>query len=170
MNSSSTNPFLKDDLKDAAVVFQPGDGEVLRMGGSKITLKVTSAISNDQLGVYEISLAPNTVGAQLHYHRFMDETFLVSEGTLTVKHGETEVEAEAGSVIYIPRFTPHAFANRSSKQAVVTLIFNPAQKREGFFYGLQRILTATPVNPDEYLALYSKYDSYPLDTSNMLPV
>src|SRR5258708_6955398 len=104
MNPSSTNPFLRDDLKDTAVIFQPGEGEVLRMGGSTITFKVTSAISNDQLGVYEISLAPNTVGAQLHYHRFMDETFLVSEGTLTVKHGETEVEAEAGSVIYIPRF------------------------------------------------------------------
>ncbi len=26
------------------------------------------------------------------------------------------------------------------------------------------------VNPQEYLALYSKYDSYPVDTANMLPV
>jgi len=170
MSHSSTNPFLQDDLKDTAVIFKPGDGEILRMGGSKITLKVTSSISNDQLGVYEIALAPNTVGAQLHYHRFMDETFIVNEGTLTVKHGETEVEAEPGTIVYIPRFTPHAFANRSSAQAVITLIFNPAQKREGFFHGLQRILTATPVNPDDYLALYSKYDSYPVDVSNMLPV
>ena len=170
MSTSSNNPFLKDDLKDTAVVFKPGEGEVLRMGGSSITFKVTSSISNDQLGVYEISLAPDTIGAQLHYHRFMDETFIVNEGTLAVKHGETEEEAKAGSVIYIPRFTPHAFANRSAAPAIVTLIFNPAQKREGFFYGLQRILASTPMNPEEYLALYDKYDSYPVDASNMLPV
>ena len=69
-----------------------------------------------------------------------------------------------------PQLSPVAAANRSQARAVTTLIFNPAQKREGFFYGLQRILTATPVNPQEYLALYSKYDSYPVDTTNMLPV
>lgn len=170
MSTPAKNPYLVDELKDRAAIFPPGEGEVLEMGGSKITLKVTSAISNDQLGVYEIALAPNTIGAQLHYHRFMDETFIVTEGVLTVKHGDTEVEARAGTVIYIPRFTPHAFANRSSARAVTTLIFNPAQKREGFFYGLQRILTSVPIDPQEYLALYSKYDSYPVDQANMLPV
>ena len=170
MSTPSKNPYLVDQLKDNAAIFPPGEGEVLEIGGSKITFKVTSSISNDQLGVYEISLAPNTIGAQLHYHRFMDETFIVTEGVLTVKHGDTEVEAPAGTVIYVPRFTPHAFANRSQARAVTTLIFNPAEKREGFFYGLQRILTSTPVDPQEYLALYSKYDSYPVDQANMLPV
>lgn len=170
MSTPAKNPYLVDDLKDNATIFAPGEGEVLEIGGSKITFKVTSALSNDQLGVYEIALAPNTIGAQLHYHRFMDETFIVNEGVLTVKHGATEVEAKAGTVIYIPRFTPHAFANRSAARTVATLIFNPAAKREGFFHGLQRILTASPVDPQEYLALYSKYDSYPVDQANMLPV
>jgi quercetin dioxygenase-like cupin family protein len=169
MSTLSKNPFLEDELKDHASIFQPGEGEILQMGGSKITLKVTSAISNDQLGVYEIELAPGTIGARPHYHRFMDETFIVTEGLLTVQHGETEVEAPAGSVIYIPRFTPHAFTNRSAERAVTTLIFNPAQKREGFFYGLRQILTAMPVKPEDYLALYNKYDSYPVDAANMLP-
>jgi len=170
MSTPSKNPFLEDVLKDQATLFQPGEGEILQVGGSKITLKVTSAISNDQLGVYEIELAPGTIGARPHYHRFMDETFIVTEGVLTVQHGDTEVEASAGSVVYIPRFTPHAFANRSSARAVTTLIFNPAQKREGFFYGLQQILAADPINPEDYLALYNKYDSYPVDTAKMLPV
>jgi len=170
MSTPSKNPFLEDTLKDNATLFRPGEGETLQMGGSKITLKVTSAISNDQLGVYEIELSPGTIGAQPHYHRFMDETFIVVEGVLTVTHGNVEEEAEAGTVIYIPRFTPHAFANRSSARAKTMLIFNPAQKREGFFYGLQKILTATPINPQDYLALYNKYDSYPVDTAKMLPM
>ena len=59
-----SNPYLVDELKDTAAIFKPGEGEVLEIGGSKITFKVTSSISNDQLGVYEIALAPHTVGAE----------------------------------------------------------------------------------------------------------
>src|ERR1700759_4898432 len=81
---------LKDELIDRAAVFTPGQGEALEIKGGRITLKVTSAISNDQLGVYEIVLEPGMVGAQLHFHRYTDETFIVMEGTLAVTHGETK--------------------------------------------------------------------------------
>jgi quercetin dioxygenase-like cupin family protein len=158
----NTNPYLDDVMEDKAAIFAPGEGKVLAIKGATITLKVTSDLSNEQLGIYEITLEPNTVGAELHYHRFMDETFIVNAGTLHVKHGEKERQAVAGSIIYVPRFTPHGFANHSDKPCTLTLIFNPAQKREGFFYGLQQILNATPVNTTDFLALYSKYDSYPV--------
>lgn len=163
------NPFLNDPLEDKAAVFGPGEGKMIPIKGGRITLKVTSDISNDQLGVYEIYLEPGTIGAQPHFHRYMDETFIVNEGKLTVSHGESKVEATAGSVIYVPRFTPHGFANNSDQPAKLTLIFNPAQRREGFFFGLQRILNATPINPEEFLQLYNRYDSFPVDVSNMLP-
>jgi hypothetical protein len=52
----------------------------------------------------------------------------------------------------------------------LTLIFNPAQKREGFFHGLAAILAEKPVNPQKYLKLYNKYDSYPVDVEKMLPL
>ena len=162
------NLYLQDELKDRAVVFQPNEGEVLRTKGITAILKVTSALSNDQLGVYAISLEPHTVGAPLHFHRFMDETFIVNDGTLKVQHGQEEVEAGPGSVIYIPRFTPHGFANGSDKPVALTLIFNPAQKREGFFRGLFRILNNLPVDQEAFRALYNKYDSYPVDASNFV--
>jgi quercetin dioxygenase-like cupin family protein len=164
------NPFLEDVLEDKAAVFAPGQGEVLPIKGGSITLKITSAISNNQMGVYEITLEPGTIGAQLHFHRYMDETFIVTEGILTVTHGKIETRAAAGSVIYVPRFTPHAFANQSDRRAVLNLIFNPAQNREGFFYGLQRILSAEKMDQEEFLALYEKYDSFPVDPKTMLPI
>jgi mannose-6-phosphate isomerase-like protein (cupin superfamily) len=112
---------------------------------------------------------PGIVGAQLHFHRYTDETFIVTAGTLAVQHGQTRVDAPAGSVIYVPRFTPHGFANSPDRPVTLNLIFNPAQKREGFFFGLEKILNATPVNPREFLALYHKYDSFPVDPANLLP-
>src|SRR5262252_7130805 len=107
MTTNRQNPYLQDALQDRTAVFKTGEGEVLTTRGSRITLKVTSELSNDQLGIYEIEIEPHTVGAQLHFHRFMDETFIVNKGTLAVKHGSSEVEAEPGSIIYIRHFTPH---------------------------------------------------------------
>src|SRR5215471_11529474 len=159
-DEKETNPYLVDELKDRAAVFRPGEGKVLRIGNSSMTMKVTSELSNDQLGVYEIELDANTDGAPLHFHRFLDETFIVLEGKLTVQHGTETVEATAGTVIYVPRFTPHAFGNRSAAKTKIMLIFNPAEKREGFFYGLHRILSAPSMNKEEFLKLYHKYDSY----------
>ena len=153
---------LKDDLVDRATVFAPGQGEVLDIKGGRITLKITSTMSHDQLGVYEIVLDPGVVGAQLHFHRYTDETFIVMEGTLAVTHGENKDNANAGSVIHVPRFTPHAFANESDKPVTLMLIFNPAQSREGFFYGLQQIFNAPNFDPAAFTALNHKYDSFPI--------
>jgi hypothetical protein len=50
------------------------------------------------------------------------------------------------------------------------LVFNPSQKREGFFKGLYETLNEVPINPKKYLKLYNKYDSFPIDTSNMIPL
>lgn len=155
---------LKDELIDRATVFAPGQGEVLEVRGGRITLKITSALSNDQLGVYEIVLEPGAVGAQSHFHRYTDETFIVMDGILAVTHGNTKVNAKAGSVIHVPRFTPHAFANESDNPATLMLIFNPAQSREGFFYGLQQIFNAPTFDAAAFTALNHKYDSYPLQT------
>ncbi|PSL46290.1 mannose-6-phosphate isomerase-like protein (cupin superfamily) [Chitinophaga niastensis] len=162
--------YFNDELIDKAVVFQPGEGEAIRMGGFACTFKVTSELSNNQLGLYEITLPPLTIGANLHYHRFMDETFIVNKGTLTISVADRQVEVKEGGVAYIPRFTPHGFRNDSNEEVTLTLIFNPSMNREGFFYGLFETLSEQPVDPEKYLKLYNKYDSFPVDKSDMLPI
>ena len=162
--------YFEDELECNASIIQPNEGEKLELSTISITFKVTSEMSNDQLGVYEISLPPMAIGAKLHYHRFMDETFIVNEGQLTMQVGNKEYKAQPGTVAYVPRFTPHGFKNDTDKPVKLTLIFNPSQKREGFFKGLYETLNEVPVDPEKYLKLYNKYDSFPVDTSNMIPI
>jgi len=161
--------YFEDELVDNAKIILPEDGESLNLNGTKVTFKVTSELSNNQLGVYEITLPPNTIGAKLHYHRFMDETFIVSQGTATIEVGTRQQKATKGSVAYVPRFTPHGFRNDTNEIVKILLIFNPAEKREGFFKGLHETLSETPVDPEKFLKIYNKYDSFPVDTSNMIP-
>ena len=170
MTDNGKTDYFNDALEDKAVIVKPEEGESFNMNGSRITVKVTSQLSNDQLGVYEIVLAPGAIGAKLHYHRFMDETFIVNKGVLTVQLLHKEINATRDSVIYAPRFTPHDFCNNSNKEVRLTLLLNPSQNREGFFRSLFETLGEQPIDPDKYLKLYNKYDSFPLDTSNMLPV
>jgi len=161
--------YFEDELVDNAKIFGPGEGEGLNLNGTSVTFKVTSELSNNQLGIYEISLPPKTIGAKLHYHRFMDETFIVNQGTPTFEVGDSQYIAKPGTVAYVPRFTPHGFRNDTDETVKLMLIFNPSEKREGFFKGLHETLNEVPVNPEKFLKLYNKYDSFPVDISNMIP-
>jgi len=169
MNTQNTD-FFNDTLVNQALIIKPDEGEFFSMNGLSLHLKVTSEISNDQLGLYEITLAPQAIGAKLHYHRFMDETFIVNQGVLTIQAGQDTHQAEPGTVVYVPRFTPHGFRNDTDQVVKLTLLFNPAQKRENFFRGLHETLSEQPIDPEKYLKLYNKYDSFPVDTQDMLPV
>lgn len=179
LGQNTTNKFLdkmnekpnyfEDELMDKGLIIRSGEGESLNLNGITVTFKLTSEASNNQLGIYEISLLPKTIGAKLHYHRFMDETFIVNKGIPTFEIGDRTYNASPGTVAYIPRFTPHGFRNDSDETVTLMLIFNPSEKREGFFKGLYETLNEEPVNPEKFLKLYNKYDSFPVDTSNMIP-
>lgn len=169
MKSLDKVDYFNDSLENKAVIIGPTDGEQLLLNDISFTFKVTSEMSNDQLGVYTIVLEPMAIGAKLHYHRFMDETFMVNEGVLTILVGDEDFKAEKGTIVHVPRFTPHGFQNDTNERVELTLLFNPSQKREGFFRGLQQTLSETPIDPKKYLKLYNKYDSFPVDTSNMIP-
>lgn len=168
-NMNKKESYFEDELVDNASVIYPEEGESLNLNGVSVTFKVTSELSNNQLGVYEITLPPKTIGAKLHYHRFMDETFIVREGILTLEVQRGARKAQPGTVAYVPRFTPHGFKNDTNQTVKLLLIFNPSEKREGFFKGLYETLSEVPVNPKKFLKLYNKYDSFPVDTSDMLP-
>lgn len=162
--------YFNDQLDNKAVLIGAEEGETFEANGMSLTFKVTSELSNDQLGVYEIRLAPRAIGARLHYHRFMDETFVVTKGLLTLELMDETHLMQAGAVAYAPRFTPHGFRNDTDEEVRLMLLFNPSQKREGFFLGLRETLSEVPIDPEKYLKLYNKYDSFPVDTGNMLPV
>ncbi|TXN37850.1 cupin domain-containing protein [Flagellimonas hymeniacidonis] len=162
--------IFEDTLADKSHVVLPSEGETLKMKGVAITFKVTSGQTGNQLGIYEIVLQPKTIGANLHYHRFMDETFIVTHGMLTMMVDKQIKQAPKGTVVFVPRFTPHGFRNDSNSVVKLMLIFNPSMKREGFFRGLHMTLTENPIDPSKYLKLYNKYDSFPVDLDNMLPI
>lgn len=161
--------YLIDQLKNKARFIRPDEGEHLAFGNSSVRLKLTSQDTNDQLGIYQIKLEAGAVGAQLHYHRFMDEVFIVNKGNVSIQTGKEICVAVTGTIVYVPRFTPHAFRNNHEEEAIITLIFTPAEQREGFFRGLHQILNTEPIDSEAFLRLYNKYDSFPVEVEENEP-
>lgn len=108
----------------------PGEGEALWFNGGLGVLKATSDQTGGRLAAIEL-LAPKGFASPLHIHRREDEFFVVLSGEVRVQHGETVIEAVAGSLVYGPRDVAHAF-HVDSAEARLLLIFGPAGV-EGFF-------------------------------------
>ena len=70
-------------------------------------------------------LAPKGFASPLHIHRQEDEFFVVLSGEVRVQHGETVIEAVAGSFVHGPRGVAHAF-HVDSAVARLLLFFGPA--------------------------------------------
>ncbi|MCF2506101.1 cupin domain-containing protein [Dyadobacter sp. CY107] len=146
------------------LILEPGQGETLTGGDASCVFKVTSDVSADRLGVFEITLEPHTMGATMHYHRFIDETFIVIQGILTVQSLDKVYALREGSVAYVPRLSPHGFSNTSDMPVKLMLVFNPAKNREAFFRSLYQIRKAAGPDANEaMLRLLSEHDSHSVE-------
>jgi hypothetical protein len=61
-----------------------------------------------------------------------DETHYILEGQFEFVLGERKVDAGAGSVVYVPRTTMHAFTNTGTKKGKLLFIDTPAGPLEQF--------------------------------------
>lgn len=144
-------------------LLRAGEGKTVTIGKLSVTYKVTSDQTDDRLGIYEITLAPRTIGATPHFHRVMTEVFHVASGALTLLVGEKEMVAEAGAIVRVPPATVHAFANRGGEPAVFMLSFVPALGREGFFEGLAALSQGGRMSDREAVRdLLQRYDQEPV--------
>lgn len=159
METIANEDVFTDKLEDRAAIILPGQGTQIHAGPGSCTFIVTSGMSNGRLGMYEIVVPPRTVGARLHFHRFMDEVFIVKKGILTIELAGAIHHLEEGATAYVPRFTAHGFSNTSDETLVITLIFNPSEQREGYFKGLFQLLSAGEMDMQLFVQLAQKYDT-----------
>ncbi len=100
-----------------------------------------------------------------HVHRNMDEQFFVLKGVLSVNLDGRWHDAEAGTIVMIPRGTPHAQGNYGKEPTEVIGSGNPSGF-EGFLVDqdalLSRLAPSDPQVLDEIAKLLPKYDTQPL--------
>ena len=125
-----TNAPTATQRRSAAYVL--GADEVRRNPNAWPATKADSTDTAGLLGVFEDTLQPWQSGPPLHLHTNLDEAFYVVEGTLLVKLGDEQREVSRGSFVWIPRGTPHAFANASDTPTRLLGLTTPGGIEEFF--------------------------------------
>jgi len=92
--------------------------------------------------------------APLHVHHRDDEAWYVLDGTLCVKMGEQDIEAKAGSAVFVPRGTPHTYWNPVSDPVRYLLIMTP-----NIYRLIQNIHAMPERTPTAMKELFQKHDS-----------
>ena len=160
----------QQEWNDNAIITSSGMNERFESHGNKLQVVVPTTITNNQFGVYDIEMEPMARGPKLHYHKLMDETFIVREGTVTVLTTGKEIEVSAGAVIHIPRLSVHGYNNNSDDIVKMTMVFNPGLDRESFFREMYRMLEEDPEHISSFQELYLAHDSYSLNEKDMIPM
>lgn len=97
---------------------------------------------------------PPRLIAPVHLHHHDDEAWYVLEGALRVRVGGQEVEARAGSAVFVPRGTAHTYWNPGPGAVRYLLVMT------GNIYRLITDIHAmTDRSPSALRAVFRKYDS-----------
>ena len=146
-------------------IFQKrGTGKCVKIKGTTLEYLSTSPLTEDAMGIYRVTIAPESPGAGLHYHQRMTETFEIQKGILSMMLDGQAVEAEEGDFVLVSPGSIHGFANHSKMPVVFTLTFTPALAREGFFEGLAELAdTQRLTDKNAMLTLMEKYDQVPVE-------
>lgn len=138
-----------------AVVSGPEEGERLGMAGR---LRVSTAQTGGALEVVELDSAR---GPLPHIHHDHEECFYIIEGSFTFVLGHEKRVASAGSVVFVPRGTRHAFTPGPGARALTFSI--PGGLLEGFFRELLEGLQAGRPEAELRAELAGSYDAWPAE-------
>jgi mannose-6-phosphate isomerase-like protein (cupin superfamily) len=97
---------------------------------------------------------PPRLIAPPHLHRNDDEAWYVLEGTLSVRIGKEEVEAKAGSAVFVPRGTAHTYWNPGPGPVRYLLVMTA-----NIYRLIQEIHAMPERTPPALRAMFTKYDS-----------
>jgi quercetin dioxygenase-like cupin family protein len=101
---------------DTGTLVPPGAGALIELGLGRPTIKVGPPVSA-QIGLVESELPPGGGFRIPHWHEDLYEVFYVLEGEIEYLLGRDWRRALAGSTVFIPPGTVHAFRNRSGHPA-----------------------------------------------------
>jgi len=129
-------------------------------GGKAIPFIGLVKVSADRsAGAFEVIEYRGPATPPPHIHREHDECFTILEGRFDFTVNDEALPASVGSVVFVPRGTPHGFTAEPGSRALLVIV--PAGL-QGFFEDLGEGLAAGRLGEEIRDALSGKYDSHPV--------
>ncbi len=107
-------------------MIRTGDSIANPVTGETVTFQRTSADSDGELVIAEVTLEPGGSAAGVHVHPNQTETFQILDGTVGFRLGRERLFATTGETIVVKAGTAHAFWNTGEGQARFLCEMRPA--------------------------------------------
>lgn len=147
---------------EAGVVLQPGEGRDISLAQHRqrrIVVKADEQATGGAYCLYESTVPAGGSGAPPHFHGRAEEGFYVLDGGLSLRLGDRQVDAQAGTFVLVPRGLVHSFDNRGAVPARYLVIWSPAEAGAYFeeMAEIERAMAGEP-SAERIDALRRKYD------------
>ena len=150
------------DTAPRPVIGRPEQANTHHVLGGSIAVRLDREQTGASLGLVEQSIPAGYPGPAMHVHPDFDETFYVISGEIALRIGDEASAAGPGTVVFVPRGTPHTFANPGPAPARMLVLLAPGGF-EAYFNALAEVLrTAGGLpEPSELVALGIAHGSLP---------
>lgn len=136
--------------------------ETIRLGGMSVTFLTTRHETADALDLLEITIPPGDSVVVPHTHRNYDEWVLGMNGITTWTLNGEILLLHPGETIFIPRGTPHFFANVHEEMGRLVCLQTPGVMGPEYYREIARHYHCEDVNPAGIRDVMCRYGVDPL--------
>ncbi|WP_219836178.1 cupin domain-containing protein [Paenibacillus sp. R14(2021)] len=102
--------------------------DLIHTPGERYRIRLKGEDTNGAYSIIEVIMDPKDeppYGPMLHIHQRTDELFRILEGKARFQVNGKEFDAGVGDIVFVPKGTPHAFANFSDSLLYMQIMFTP---------------------------------------------
>ncbi|KAB5566461.1 RmlC-like cupin domain-containing protein [Coniochaeta sp. 2T2.1] len=142
-------------------LYKKETAEVIQLGPMKCWVFEDGENTDNRVGCVTIALPPGASGPPMHWHRFHDECFLVTKGTVRFVTPDGDLDAAEGELMVVPPRAIHTFKNASdTEEAEFFMTATP-----GYYIDYFRMLAKagqegkqlTPNDTEHLMALFGTF-------------
>ncbi|KAK2074659.1 hypothetical protein P8C59_008848 [Phyllachora maydis] len=125
-------------------------------------IEAGSAYTDNRVSSIVLELPPGASGPSMHWHRFHDELFLVTKGSLVFMTPEGDTQVAAGELMTVPPRAVHTFRNASeTESAECYMTATPGYYVDYFRMLAKTVEEGTKLTSTETRHLMSLFGTFP---------
>ena len=135
----------------------PTAGDVWQLFGDTYICKVPAEATSGTYAVFEQVVRPGN-GIPLHRHNETDELIYILEGSLRIRCAEDSFLGESGTIVSVPKGTPHALHNDSDHDCRLLATVVPG-RFINFLRDVANLPESERMDRSIVPAIYARYES-----------
>ncbi|KAK0707568.1 RmlC-like cupin domain-containing protein [Lasiosphaeris hirsuta] len=148
-------------------LFKKEEAEILRVGPLTIRVYEDGSLTENRVSGVLLEVPAGKSGPPMHWHRFHDELFLVTKGTLRFVTPDGHIDAKAGDLMTVPPRAIHTFKNPSeTEDCECYMTATPGHYVDYFRMLSKATAEGIQLSPSDTQHLMSLFGTFPPDVDS----